>query len=199
LVEAPPEGLATDPDGLLPGMLGADAEALGRRVASALSAALKAAHRHVRALGHLAEFVAANRGITKEGLAAGVRTGRLGLDSLRRWGLGGRAGRSSLLLSGKPDLALHFCAWLALRHACSGKYWGLVAHAFPIQFSAGVQRTAQGDPGAGPCGVSLTFICSGASGGKAGVWQDCIKLQCCRMLHVSTLPSSGTRLLHPCF
>jgi hypothetical protein len=89
-LEAPPEGLATDPDWPPPGMLGPDADALGRRVAAALGAALRGARRHASGLGHLAGFVAAGHGVSKDALAARVRDGTLGLEDLRRCGGDGR-------------------------------------------------------------------------------------------------------------
>jgi len=60
-MEAPPEGLATDPEGLLPPMLTGHLEALTGRLGDALTAAWKAGQRHAAGLAHLAAFVMVNR------------------------------------------------------------------------------------------------------------------------------------------
>lgn len=83
-MEAPPEGLATDPSGPLPSMLEPDADALGERLAAALASALRDGARHAAGLSHLVGFVGANRGVSREGLAAAVREGRAGLEDLRK-------------------------------------------------------------------------------------------------------------------
>lgn len=61
MMEAPPEGLATDPEGLLPTMLSGDLEALTERLTKALAAAIRAGQRHAAGLEHLAAIVEKNR------------------------------------------------------------------------------------------------------------------------------------------
>jgi hypothetical protein len=60
MLEPPPEGLTTDPDGPLAGMLGPDADALAALIADAAKSAMAGAHRHARGLAHLAAVVAEN-------------------------------------------------------------------------------------------------------------------------------------------
>jgi hypothetical protein len=61
VMEAPPGGLATDPEGPLPAMLESDATALRELLARAVASAAKVGQRHAGSMAHLAAIVGANR------------------------------------------------------------------------------------------------------------------------------------------
>jgi hypothetical protein len=60
-MEPPPDGFATDPDGLLPPMLLGPLEALAERLAASLTRTVEEGRRYAAGMDHLAGFVTANR------------------------------------------------------------------------------------------------------------------------------------------
>ncbi|KAF8058456.1 DNAH6 [Scenedesmus sp. PABB004] len=94
LIEAPPDGGRGAAEGRLPSLLGADFEAAGDALASALARGLAAAERCAGGFERFRAMVAASRGFSADAVAADVAAGRLGLEGLR-----------GLLVSSRQQLA----------------------------------------------------------------------------------------------